>query len=96
MNTDYVPSSPHMPTAEDVVLGTVSTTGAKIYICDTFCKNPILAEDKAGLDHQILEIYARSERKKQLRKLLEQRVEPPGGPTDSYFGARLERADPIS
>lgn len=74
IETDYVQSSPFMPPVEDLVMQGVSSTGAKFYIFDTHCKNPMTPEAKAETDRQILAIYARSERKKLLRKLQEQRA----------------------
>lgn len=73
IETDYVQLTPFMPPVEDVVMQMVSSTGAKCYICDTYCKNPMTPEEKAEKDRRILEIYARAERKKLLRKLQEER-----------------------
>ena len=73
LESDYTQSTPYMPPAEDLVMQGVTASGVRFYIFDTYCKNPMTPEEKAEKDRRILDIYARSERKKRLRALEEAR-----------------------
>lgn len=66
---------PWEPPWEDLAMEVTTSNGAKCYIFDTFCKEPLTPEQKEAKDRRILQIYAESARMKFLRELREKEAE---------------------